>query len=488
MFNIQGKYGNAMITIDQVEDTALKQIYNFVNHPAFTGKISIMPDVHAGSGSVVGFTMTLTEKVVPNTIGVDIGCGMLSYNIGKTLPLKLDRIDILIKRNIPMGTRTHTAPVVDFKKDYNWVKAQEVANKFVAKYNEKFNVATEFEFKVPTFNYDYFIALLKKLDMDGSVAVNSVGTLGGGNHFIEIGKDDNGDFWITIHSGSRNLGKRVCEYHQDIAKKALDSKRNVALQAKINDIIANTADRNKIPFLIDKAKKDLGLFLTDVNINGLEYLEGIYAMNYFMDMVFTQIYAEMNRKAMMDIILDILGISQIVDSVSSVHNYIDFHDMVIRKGSIASYVDQKMIIPFNMRDGIILCVGKSNEDWNFSAPHGAGRVMSRGEASRKIDLEKYKETMKGIYSSSVCKDTLDESPFAYKKAEFLEGAIGDTADIIGRIKPVLNVKSSENENFKEMRKKEKEKKIRIGDDEDDLVQNKNFRKNRKILANIRGKE
>jgi tRNA-splicing ligase RtcB (3'-phosphate/5'-hydroxy nucleic acid ligase) len=482
MFNIQGKYGNAMITIDQVEDTALKQIYNFVNHPAFTGKISIMPDVHAGSGSVVGFTMTLTDKVVPNTIGVDIGCGMLSYNIGRVLPLKLDRIDILIKRNIPMGTKTYDSPIIDFKKEYDWVKANDIANKFVAKYNEKFGT----NFKASNIDYNYFLNLTKVLDT-GDIAVNSIGTLGGGNHFIEIGKSDTGDYWITIHSGSRNLGKRVCEYHQAIAKKNLDTKRNEELKSKIDFILSNTEDKTRIPRLIIEAKKDLGLFLTDVNINGLEYLEGQDAVNYFMDMVFTQLYAELNRKAMMDFILDILGIKNIVDRVHSVHNYIDFHDMIIRKGSISSYTGEKMIIPFNMRDGIILCEGKSNEDWNFSAPHGAGRVMSRGEANRKVDLDKFKETMKGIYSSSISKDTLDESPFAYKKAEMIESAIGDTAIVIGRIKPVLNIKSSENENFKEMRKKEREKKRQIGEDADDLIANKDFRKDRKKLRSLRGK-
>jgi RNA-splicing ligase RtcB len=482
MFNIKGKYGEAMITIDQVEDTALKQIYNFVNHPAFTGKISIMPDVHAGSGAVVGFTMTLTDKVVPNTIGVDIGCGMLSYNIGKTLPLKLDRIDTLIKRNIPMGTRTHSSPIVDFKKDYDWNKAQEVANKFVTKYNEKFGT----DFKAYNFDYNFFLNLIKVLDI-GEVAVNSVGTLGGGNHFIEIGKSDSGDYWITIHSGSRNLGKRVCEHHQFVAKKLLESKRNIVLKNKIDDIIANTEDREKIPRLIAKAKNDLGLLLSDVDINGLEYLEGREAMNYFMDMVFTQIYAEFNRKAMMDMILDILGIVDIKDSIQSVHNYIDFNDMIIRKGSIASYDGQKNIVPFNMRDGIIIVEGTDNEDWNYSLPHGAGRVMSRGEANRKVDLDKFKETMKGIYSSSISKDTLDESPFVYKKAEMIEDAIGVNAIVVDRIKPVLNVKSSENENFKEMRKKEKEKKRKIGDDEDDLVNNKDFRNNKKVLRALRGK-
>lgn len=482
MFEIKGKYGKALITVDQVEDSCLKQIYNIVNHPSFTNTIVMMPDLHAGASSPVGFTMTLTDKITPAVVGVDIGCGMISYNIGKELSMKLDRIDTLIKRNIPMGTSTHASPIVDFKKDYDWVKANDIANKFVAKYNDKFGT----NYTASTFDYNFFLNLIKVLDI-GEIAVNSIGTLGGGNHFIEIGKSDSGDYWITIHSGSRNFGKRVCEYHQAIAKKNLDSKRNDELKNKIDSIVKNTEDKTLIPRLIMDAKKSLGLFLTDVNINGLEYLDGQDAINYFMDMIFTQLYAELNRKAMMELILDILGIKNVVDIIHSVHNYIDFNDMIIRKGSISSYVGKKMIIPFNMRDGIIICEGKSNEDWNFSAPHGAGRVMSRGEASRKVDLDKFRETMKGIYSSSICKDTLDESPFAYKKAEVIENAIGDTAIVIDRIKPVLNIKSSENENFKEMRKKEKEKKRQIGEDSDDLISNKDFRKDRKKLRSLRGK-
>ncbi len=483
MFEIKGKYGKALITIDQLEDTALTQLYNIVNHPAFTENIVIQADAHAGAGSVVGFTMPLTDKIIPNIVGVDISCGVLCVNIGKEVSLKLERLDILIKRNIPMGTNIHNDPIIDFQKEYKWKEANEMAEKFIIKYNKKFSS----DYKSVVFDYKYFLDLLKRVGTDDD-AIKSIGSLGSGNHFISLeASETNKDIWVLIHSGSRNLGKRVCEYHQNIAKNNLINKRNVELNNKIKDIVKNTDDKSKIPLLIDQAKKDLGIYLSDVNIRNLEYLEGQDAINYFMDMIFMYFYADLNRWTMMNIILDILKIEKIVDIIHSVHNYIDFNDMIIRKGSISSYIDQKIIIPMNMRDGSLICIGKSNPLFNFSAPHGAGRIMSRGEANRKIDLDKFKESMKGIYSSSISKDTLDESPFAYKKVEMIEKSITDTVTILDKIKPILNIKSSEKESFKELRKKLKEKKIQIGENEDNLIFKRDFRKNRKKLRTLRGK-
>jgi len=483
MFEIKGKYGKALITIDVLEDSALKQIYNMVNHPAFTEHVAIMADAHAGSGCVVGFTMPLTDKIVPSVVGVDLSCGVLCVNIGQNVPMKLDRLNNLIKKNIPMGSKTHENAVVDFKKEYKWNDANDMFKKFIVKYNEKFNT----NYEPILFDYDYFLNLLNRVDSNVN-AIKSIGTLGGGNHFISIEvSEKNGDAWILIHSGSRNLGKRVCEYHQNIAKKSLDDKRNVELKSKIDFIINNTIDKHKIPILINDAKKDIGIFLSDVNINGMEYLGGQNAINYFMDMIFMNFYSDLNRWTMMNIILDILKIEEIKDTIHSVHNYIDFKDMIIRKGAISAHENEKIILPMNMRDGSLICVGKSNSDFNFSAPHGAGRVMSRGEAKRKVDLDKFKESMKGIYSTSVNEDTLDESPFAYKKSEMIESAIGDTVILIDRIKPILNIKSSEKEGIREMKKKEKDKKRQIGKDEDDMIYNKDFRKDRKKLRSIRGK-
>jgi len=485
MFEIKGKYGKALITIDQLEDTALKQVYNMVNHPAFTQHIAIQADAHAGAGCVVGFTMPLSDKIVPNIVGVDLSCGVLCVNIGEKsekIPTRLDELDALIKKNIPMGTKTHDNPIVDFKKDYKWNDANNMANKFIVNYNDKFKS----DYKSVNFDYDYFLDLLKRVGSNNK-PIESIGTLGGGNHFISIEiSETNGDAWILVHSGSRNLGKKVCEYHQNIAKRNLENKRNFDLKNKIDEIVENTINKDNIEPLINNAKRDLGI-LTGVNMKGLEYLDGQYAMNYFMDMIFMYFYSDLNRWTMMNIILDIMKIVDIKDVIHSVHNYIDFKDMIIRKGAISAYDNEKMIVPLNMCDGSLICVGKSNDLFNYSGPHGAGRVMSRGEANRKIDLDKFKETMKNVYSTSVCKDTLDESPFAYKKAEMIESVIGDTAAVIDRVKPILNIKSSENENFKEMRKKEREKKRQIGNDEDDLISNRDFRKDRKKLRALRGK-
>lgn len=483
MFEIKGKYTTAIMMIEQVEDTALKQVFSLVNHPAFTNKIAMMADIHAGNLAPVGFTMALTDKVVPNVCGVDISCGVLAVNIGKKTDLKLDRINTLIKRNIPMGSKIHESPIIVFKNDYKWDEANEMSNKFIVEYNKKFKTS----YKSVIFDYDYFLDLIKRVGSNGSDALNSVGTLGGGNHHIEMGiSEKTGDIWILIHSGSRNLGKRICEYHQDIAKKFIDNKRAI-LRTKIENIAKKSDNKNDIPKLIGDAKKELGLFLEGVNINGLEYLEGQLAMDYIMDMIFMHFYSDLNRWTMMNIILDILKVDEIKDKIHSVHNYINFDDMIIRKGAVSAYENEKVIVPLNMRDGSLICVGKSNEMFNFSSPHGAGRIMSRGEANRKIDFYKFKESMKGIYSTSVTKDTLDESPFAYKKPEMIEDAIGDTVTIIDRIKPILNIKSSENEIFKEMRKRERNKKKQIGGDENDLINNKDFRKDRKMLRTLRGK-
>lgn len=483
MFEIKGKYGKALITIDQLEDTALGQIYNMVNHPAFVENIAIMADAHAGSGCVVGFTMPLTDKIIPNVVGVDLSCGVLCVNVGKDLSIKLDRLDTLIKRNIPMGTSIHENSIIDFEKEYKWSEANEMSNKFIIKYNEKFKTS----YKSSEFNYKYFLDLLKRVGSDDK-SIKSIGTLGGGNHFISIEKsENNGDNWILIHSGSRNLGKRVCEYHQNIAKKSLDNKRTYELKNKIDDIVKNTIDTSKISKLIDDAKYGLGLNLKEVNINGMEYLEGQDSINYFMDMIFMNFYSDLNRWTMMNMILDILKIEEIKEYIHSVHNYIDFKDMIIRKGAISAHQDEKIIIPLNMRDGSLICIGKSNKSFNYSSPHGAGRIMSRGEANRKVDLDKFKETMKGIYSTSVGKGTLDESPFAYKKPEMIENSIGETVVIIDRIKPILNIKSTDSEDFREIKKREKLKTRKIGDDFDDLVNNKDFRKDRKKLRSIRGK-
>lgn len=461
MLEIRGKYTTAYVQIDDVEQQCIDQIFRMVNNPAFTEQISIMPDTHAGKGSVIGFTMPLTGKIIPNVVGVDIGCGMLSFNVGKSITENKDKLLILdekIRSAVPFGNQIQQRSAVPskyFEKNFPWSEANDVAKKFVLTYNKKFCT----DFKFVEYTYDWFIKKQKEIGMRQDAEM-AIGTLGGGNHFIEVGKSaNNGDIWITIHCGSRNFGKELCDFHQNKAKKLIADKRNFNLKDKIEEI-RKISVPTEIEANIKQAKKDLGLDFTDININGMEFLEGQDAMNYFLDMVFTQVYAKFNRQRISENILKVLG-SDVKETIECTHNYINFDDMIIRKGSISSYVGEKMIIPFNMADGLLICEGKSNADWNFSAPHGAGRLMSRGDASRKVDLEKFKFRMKGVVSTSVCKSTLDESPQAYKDPKMIEAAIAPTCTIIDRVKPILNLKDGgDSMTWKERKERAKKEKSR----------------------------
>ena len=461
MFEIKGKYTSALVTIDDVEQQCVDQIFRMTNHPAFTEKIVIMCDTHAGKGSVIGFTMPLPNKVIANTIGVDIGCGVLSFNIGDAITENKDmllKLDNKIRTIIPFGNQIQQRSAVPshyFEKNYPWSEANDVAKKFTTSYNNKFGT----NYQPIIYNYDWFEKKQKQIGMRQDAEM-AIGTLGGGNHFIEIGKSVNtGDIWVTIHCGSRNFGLHVCEYHQKNAAKILKSKRDLNLRSKIEEI-KNSADKKDIAVQISKLKKDLGVDFDGVNMNGMEFLEGQAAMDYYFDMIFTQIYAQFNRNRIMENISKILG-CKIKDKIECTHNYINFLDLIIRKGAISSYIGERSIIPFNMAEGLLICVGKSNPDWNFSAPHGAGRLMSRSEASRKIDLDKFKFKMKDIVSTSVCKGTLDEAPQAYKSSKMIESAIEPTVNILDRVKPILNLKDGGNSmTWKERKEYNKNKKQR----------------------------
>ncbi len=402
MIVINGRYSTAKVMIDTIENEAYSQIEEIVNHPAFTGNVVIMPDCHTGIGSVIGFTMPMTDKVIPNTIGVDIGCGMVSVNIGKVKKLKLEKIDSAIKSRIPMGFEVHKRPKIEIDTVFDW---SELNKRFGVVRRKIEKIVGKTDYKGEAYSPSWLERKSVEIGIDFKKTVNSIGTLGGGNHFIEIGKSlINDDIWLTVHSGSRHFGLCVANHHQKKAKSYISSKGI-------------------------KVKK------------GLEYLEGELLLDYFFDMLFAQEYARVNRQTIMDILLDIVALD-IVDRVESVHNYIDMDDLIIRKGAIRSYKGERMIIPFNMRDGLLICEGKSNPDWNFSAPHGAGRVMGRREAKRRLSFERFKKQMKGIVSSSVCKSTLDEAPDVYKQPELIENAIKPTAIVVDRIKPLLNVKAT----------------------------------------------
>lgn len=460
MIEIKGRYTTAIITIDDVEEECVNQLFRMVNHVAFDSPVRIMPDTHAGKGSVIGFTMPFGVKLIPNVVGVDIGCGMLCAKIGDKLAITLKELDDRIRRDIPMGINTHEKAFkfnsndkFSFDKHFPWQDLNDEMLAFIRAYNEKFG--TNYSY----YEYDYrdFGTLCNKIGMKPNRAELSIGTLGGGNHFMEVSKaESDGSIWVTIHSGSRNFGKMICEYHQEKAKKILDRNRNEVLRTRIEDITNNTEDKTKIASLISEAKKELGLDF-DFDIKGMEFLEGGAAFEYLIDMLVAQKYAQFNRKMMLNIVCEILGGIKPKDSIESIHNFIDFRDFIIRKGAIRSYVGERMIIPFNMRDGILVCEGKSNAEWNNSAPHGAGRLMSRSKAKDSIDIDRFKKQMEGIYSTSVCKGTLDEAPDAYKDSKMIEAAIEPTAKITDRLKPLLNIKDKNSgPSFKE-RKEEKKR-------------------------------
>lgn len=460
MLEIKGKYTTATIMIDDVEESALSQVYNLVSHPAFTEKIVMQVDIHAGASAPIGFTMPLTEKIVPNVVSVDIGCGMLCVNIGKDFTINKDKLlkfDEKIRSVVPMGSNLMQKSAVKskfFENNFDWKETTDLAKKFIVSYNKKFNT----NFYPIEFTYDWFLKKCKNLGMRQDAELG-IGTLGGGNHFIEVGLSDTyKNFWITVHTGSRNFGKMVCEYHMDIAKKILDDKRNVILKNKIEEIRKNCSGA-EIPIKIKEAKTELGIDF-DIDMKGMEYLEDQFAIDYYMDMIFAQAYSKFNRSIIMNKILNVVSAKE-EERIESIHNYINFEDMIIRKGAITSYIGEKMIIPFSMKDGMLICEGKSNSDWNFSANHGAGRLMSRGDASRKIDLEDFKFSMKGIVSTSVCKSTIDESCFAYKDPKMIEAAIAPTATILDRVKPILNLKDGgDSMTWKERKERDKADKSR----------------------------
>lgn len=390
------------IYTENIETVALEQIHRLMEMPAFKDcKVRIMPDVHAGAGCVIGFTADLGDKVIPNIVGVDIGCGMLTANLGQ-IDLNLEQLDNCIKQNVPAGMNVHK--------------------------------------EVQPFDFTS-LRCYKELKNINHIEC-SLGTLGGGNHFIEVDTDSEGNKYLIIHTGSRNLGKQVAEIYQ---RKAIDyisgaDKMDEAIatliktykadgrQSEINDaIIALKANyKDKVP---DMPKE-------------LCYLEGQNREDYLHDMKICQEFAVANRKMIVETICKKMGIHY-VDIFETIHNYISFEDNIVRKGAISARKGERVLIPMNMRDGCIIGIGKGNEDWNCSAPHGAGRLMSRAEARRELQLEDFQETMKGIYSTTVNMSTIDEAPFAYKPAQEIIDNVKDTIDIIDILKPIYNFKASE---------------------------------------------
>lgn len=406
---LTGKYTNATIYAQTLEESCHKQIQSMINSPAFTKPVVIMPDTHAGMGSVVGFTMPIGDKLIPNTVGVDIGCGIYAYKVtGDRLngDINWQEIDTIIRSVVPLGFshRNVQSGGQELEKQLNEIEG-------------RLGIQSKLR------------GLLIKLGIPLSKAISQLGTLGGGNHFIEFAQSKNDkSIWLLIHTGSRNVGKKTCEYWQE---RAIDH------MAQLRDAISTCISETS----------SLDIFKTPADQC---WIRGLQKEEYLQDMFIAQKFAHMNKHVIRDAILSALGLS-FEDAVESVHNYIDSTDHVIRKGAIRANADERVVIPFNMRDGSILAVGKGNKDWNNSAPHGAGRIMSRSQAKQQISLQDFSDSMKDVWSSSVCAETLDEAPFAYKDAHEIESLIKDTATVIDYLIPLYNLK----DDSKLIRKKRK---------------------------------
>lgn len=401
MKELSGKYGSAKIFTDLVEEKALDQISTLLEQNFISGSnIRIMPDVHAGAGCTIGTTMTIKDKCCPNLVGVDIGCGMRVIAFEKE-EINLKELDRVIREYVPSGFNVHDS-------EHPWAES------------------THLE-ELKCYNH-----------VDIERAKRSLGTLGGGNHFIEVDKDYNGDLYLVIHSGSRHLGLEVAGYYQNLAEKQV---RGIDKDS-ISNLITDLKAQGRQSEIADTLKKLRGV--ENKSPKELAYVSGDLFEDYIHDMKIVQNYARWNRFAIQTEIMSNMNIGRTMSCMfETVHNYIDTNDMILRKGAVSAKEGELLLIPINMRDGSLLCRGKGNPDWNFSAPHGAGRLMSRSEAKKRFSMDEFNESMNGIYTTSVNGDTLDECPMAYKPIESIIDNIGDTVDIKKIIRPIYNFKASE---------------------------------------------
>ena len=400
MIILNGKYNSAKVFTDVIEQDAITQIITFCNQPVCEGaRVRIMPDVHAGAGCTIGTTITITDKVIPNLVGVDIGCGMETIRL-KEKHIELQKLDKLIYSAIPSGF---------------------AVRKKAHRFNEKIDLTELYCYK----------------NIDSLRAELSLGTLGGGNHFIEADKGSDGAIYIVIHSGSRHLGVETARYYQNEAYRRL----NKSSDKEVQELIERLRSEGRHKEIQSELKKLKNTKTTDVPKH-LAYCEGELFEQYIHDMKIVQEFALLNRKAMMDELIKGMGL-HVADRFSTIHNYIDTENMILRKGAVSAQKGETLLIPINMRDGSLICTGKGNEDWNCSAPHGAGRLMSRSKAKESFTVSEFKKQMDGIYTTSVNSQTLDECPMAYKSMEDIVDNIGDTVEINDIIKPIYNFKAGE---------------------------------------------
>ena len=402
MIEVKGKFNTAKIFTDVIDNASLGQVKSLCDQEfAAESKIRMMPDIHAGAGCTVGTTMTIKDKVVPNLVGVDIGCGMEIVKIRESRMI-FQKLDKFIRENIPSGLE-------------------------VRKTNHKYLIRTNLS------------DLLCQGNINMARAEKSIGTLGGGNHFIEVDQDSDGALYIVVHSGSRHLGLEVAQYYQEEGYNRL-VKQNNSVDESVNKIIEKMKIEGKtteISSFLQKVKSSKKIALSKM----LAYVSGDLFEQYINDMKIVQNYAAVNRQAMIDDIVKGMKL-HVEKQFTTIHNYIDINKMILRKGAVSADKGEIFLIPINMRDGSLICVGKGNEDWNYSAPHGAGRLMSRADAKNSYTLSEFKKQMQGIYSTSINESTLDECPMAYKSMADIVDNITPTAEIIKIIKPVYNFKAS----------------------------------------------
>ena len=402
MFEIKGKVNTAICYARVVEEEAIEQIRRMCDYEMTEGsRIRIMPDVHAGKGCTIGTTMTIQDKAVPNVVGVDIGCGMYTVNLGKS-DIDFEKVDEAA-HYIPSGMNV-------------WEGRKE--------------------------HFDLTGLVCYRELKDAKRLERSLGTLGGGNHFIEIDEAADGTRYLIIHSGSRNLGKQVAEHYQNLAVK-LD--RGYDRYFEQREEIIRTYKEMGRKNEIEGALKQLHFTVYESEPSMPEdlcYLSGRYLNDYLHDVEICQAFAKRSRELMAEIILERTGMHA-EESFHTIHNYIDTEEMILRKGAIAAHNGEKVLIPINMRDGSVLAVGKGNAEWNYSAPHGAGRIMSRGKARATLTLEDYQKTMEGVYTTSVNENTLDEAPMAYKSLADIIDVIRESVDVIDVMKPIYNFKASD---------------------------------------------
>jgi len=443
MITIKGKYTTAYVLVDYIEPACQAQLVQIVNHPAFINPIYVMPDTHSGEGAVIGFTMKLGDRLSPSIVGYDINCGLLGFELSPSIlkGLSLERFEDQIRQRVPFGIEVRDEPIYNFEKKFPW----EYAHAWLAAWRTKLGAS----FNPRQFNYHWFLKKCEQIRANPKRVECSIGTVGGGNHFVEVGiRQKTGNPWIVVHTGSRQFGKLICRYWQNEPALRKQKERKEALGAEIMKLRESDIDRRKIPEEIKKLREKLGMDGPGSN-NAMASLDGNELTGYLIDMCFTQVYAAQNRWMIISEIYKILG-ERAVDQgvmVETVHNYINPEDLIIRKGAVSANKGEKLLLPFNMEEGMLLCEGKGNPDWNSSAPHGAGRLLARGVAKRTLNLEEYKARMKakGIYSTSVNQKTLDEAPMAYKDPKMIEEAVQPTVTVLDRIVPIISMKDGTGE-------------------------------------------